>query len=222
MKIDIYVINLSKRPDRLEHFNKTFQNHFNIIRIEAIENKDGAYGCFLSHIKCIKLAKDLGLKNIIVMEDYCVPFDSIDIFYQKVHQIKNFLDNFDDFNIFLGCANKLKHSDIVYKFPNTNIVNSDSDSDPDSDLYLISHGKTTHFIIYNHKIYDFYLNSTYSVEKSIDKVWHGQFNAITILPFICSQINDYSDIENKLCSYSESFLRYQRKLLKSLNKKNLN
>lgn len=205
MKIDIYVINLSKRLDRLDHIYKTFGNHFNINRIEAIEHEDGAYGCFLSHIKCIKLAKELGLKNIIVMEDDCIPFDSIDIFYNKVVQIKQFLDNFDDFNIFLGCANKLKHSDIVLKVSNTNILNSD--------LYVISHGKTTHFMIYNYKTYDFYLNATYSIDRPIDRIWHGQFNAITILPFICSQINDYSDIEKKSCSYTKSFLRYQKKLL---------
>ena len=51
---------------------KTFGNDFNLIRVDAIKHTNGHIGCFLSHKKCLQIAKELGLKNIIVMEDDCI------------------------------------------------------------------------------------------------------------------------------------------------------
>lgn len=57
--IDIYVINLKKRNDRLNRVRKDFAN-YNLIIIEAIEdiNQEGWKGCFKSHQKVIQLAKE--------------------------------------------------------------------------------------------------------------------------------------------------------------------
>ncbi len=212
MKLDIYVINLNKRQDRMEKIYNRFQSHFNIIRVEAIENENGALGCFLSHQKCIRIAKELGLSNILVLEDDCEPLISIDLFEKQLVQIKNYLDSKDDWNIFLGCANKIRYSNILSKIPDSKLDGFN--------LYIVNFGKTAHLIWYNNKTYDYYLGLTYSENLPIDRVWHGVFNAIVIIPFITTQSDDYSDIENKSCSYTQSIKRYERKLLNELKLNN--
>lgn len=86
----IFVINLGKDIDRKEKMIKQFKNQ-NINNYEFIEGIDGNneiiakqysmiknntnivskghYGCLLSHIKCIELAKKRNYKGVIIMED---------------------------------------------------------------------------------------------------------------------------------------------------------
>jgi hypothetical protein len=66
--IKIYVINLEKRKDRLKDVSKMLKG-YNWERVEAIETKNGYYGCVLSHIKCLKKAIKEGLPEVIIMED---------------------------------------------------------------------------------------------------------------------------------------------------------
>lgn len=66
--IKIYVINLEKRTDRLKEVSQMLEG-YNWERVEAIETKNGYYGCVLSHIKCLKKAIGEGLSEIIIMED---------------------------------------------------------------------------------------------------------------------------------------------------------
>ena len=49
--IDIYVINLKNRTDRLKKFKENFDKHFNINVIEAVKNKEGWKGCLQSHLR---------------------------------------------------------------------------------------------------------------------------------------------------------------------------
>ena len=59
---DIYCINLEERKDRLTNIKKVFKD-FNIIRVDAIKRKRGHIVCFLSHQKCIKIAKEKKIKK---------------------------------------------------------------------------------------------------------------------------------------------------------------
>jgi glycosyl transferase family 25 len=67
----IFYINLKKRQDRrtqiedeLNNFNLSFE------RFEAIETPNfGIYGCGLSHLGVLKIAKERGYSNVLILED---------------------------------------------------------------------------------------------------------------------------------------------------------
>ena len=88
--IDLYVINLTKRKDRWDHIVKTFTDpQLNLIRVEAEIAQKPWIGCFLSHKKCLKIAKEKGLKNIMVIEDDCLPMNKNN-FVSRLIKIKNY------------------------------------------------------------------------------------------------------------------------------------
>ena len=69
-----FYINLAHRKDRKQQIENEFKriglNKNKIIRIEAIRNKfNGHIGAAKSHLKCIKIAKQMGLRNVIIFED---------------------------------------------------------------------------------------------------------------------------------------------------------
>lgn len=70
----IFYINLNHRVDRRNEIRNEFEwakiPVEKILRIEAIENKKkGALGCSASHIKSIETAINMGLKNVLILED---------------------------------------------------------------------------------------------------------------------------------------------------------
>ena len=74
-------INLDKRVDRLEHVTKQLEMMgINGERFKAVETKDGAIGCTMSHIKCLELAKARGYEQVFICED--------DIEFTNVHSGK--------------------------------------------------------------------------------------------------------------------------------------
>ena len=64
---------MNNRPDRKNQIESELYsmeiNHSAIRRFSAIELKDGALGCSLSHLKCIQQAKIENLPHIMVVED---------------------------------------------------------------------------------------------------------------------------------------------------------
>ena len=111
---NIFVINLLKDVERKQNIIKEFKKH-NITNFEFIEGfngndeninqqylkykknsniiSNGHYGCLLSHIKCIELAKKRNYEGIIIMEDDIILMDNF----------KNIIDNI-----------KLPKADIIY------------------------------------------------------------------------------------------------------------
>lgn len=177
--MDLYVIHLEERADRLEQI-KTVYSSYNIIIIDAVKHNIGSIGCFLSHQKCIRYAKESNMKYICVLEDDCVPTEnSADLL-----KMKDFLDN-NDWKIFIGGGTDIWKVVKKIQYPHYN-------------LFEVDKVKTTHMIIYHHSVYDFFLSiDPLTVNIPIDKIWHGHFNAIIPIPFIASQSNGFSDIENK-------------------------
>jgi GR25 family glycosyltransferase involved in LPS biosynthesis len=186
---DIYVINLEERTDRMEKIKEIFRD-FNIIRINAIKHENGVIGCFLSHLECIKIAKQNNLKNIFVIEDDCIPFYTEKDFINRLCKIKKILDELEDWDIFLGSTNTVFTRHVINKI----YVN-------DEHFLKVTRGKTAHMICYNEKVYDTYLNTVPYINSPIDKFWHDKFTAIIPIPYIASQDDGFSDILNKDISY---------------------
>jgi len=67
----VVYINLSKRKDRKEHMENILSifPKEKIVRFNAIENKNGAIGCSLSHIGVIEMAIKENWENCLVLED---------------------------------------------------------------------------------------------------------------------------------------------------------
>jgi hypothetical protein len=208
--IDLYVINLEKRKDRWEHILKTFSDpEINLIRVDAleIEKKRGWFGCFESHKKCIRIAKEKGLKNIMVIEDDCLPMDSnFTIFKSRLEKIKNYLDTHDDWNIYLGGTATFGSSDYdrVIK-----------DSNSDETFVEFTRAYMTHMIAYNSNCYDLYLD--YEIVKPVDEFWFGKIKALVSVPFLATQLEGYSDIVKRHKSDTMRIKEGNQKLIKYLN-----
>lgn len=196
--IDIYIINLKKRNDRLVKIKKEFSN-YNLNIIEAIENESGWIGCFESHKKCIKIAKEKQLEYIIVIEDDCIKKQNFD---KNLQIILDYL-NKNMWDIFLGGVTK------VWEYKNLITLNTDIN------LINILEGKTSHFVIYNSSSYDYFLNK--EVNMPIDKCWHNNLNAITSIPFIAIQNSSYSDIEKKDVDYNSRFESVEKHFINKIN-----
>ena len=207
--IDIYVINLKERNDRWEHIENTFGKIFNIIRVDAVKNDDGVKGCFMSHKKCIKIAKEKNLKNIIVLEDDCtISNEYRKNFFEKFKEIYDFLENYSEWDIFLGGTTNLKYENILKKIVFNNNKNT---------LLEINRGNTTHFIVYNNTCYDFFLNQEMNIQ--IDCVWHNKLRGLTVYPLIANQLNkDKSDIINQVVNYSFKFRKTNKILMEYITK----
>ncbi len=212
--IDVYVINLNKRTDRWENIQKNFSDpYFNLIRVEAVEHKKGWVGCFMSHKKCLEIAKEKNLPYIFVIEDDCIPFEPSN-FIVRLKKIVNYLETHDDWNIMIGSTASTKPSfyDKIIPF--------------DENDYFVEFNSAfmTHMVFYNKNIYDFFLNE--EITSPIDQFWHRKIKALIPVPFIAKQYPNFSDIIKKNKSdelrtqQTNSLLRiYIHSELKKLQKK---
>jgi glycosyl transferase, family 25 len=74
----VFVINLPERKDRLRAAQAEFDRvgWYNVVVYPAVRFRDAAgflspawRGCFHSHLSCLRIANDAGLKNVLVLED---------------------------------------------------------------------------------------------------------------------------------------------------------
>jgi glycosyl transferase family 25 len=94
----IIYINLSHRTDRREQIENEL-NNFNLDyeRFEAISTPDyGIYGCGLSHLSVLKLAKERKYKNILIFEDDFEFLVTKDVFE---YNLKTFFESNIDYNV---------------------------------------------------------------------------------------------------------------------------
>jgi len=102
--MNAFVINLKSRPDRWGKIQKRFANSdMKLTRIDAI--KSGAHGCFLSFIKALKLAKRLGLPEVLILEDDCLPVAGWKSKWRRIHTWLS--SNPDKWDLYSGGAHKI-------------------------------------------------------------------------------------------------------------------
>jgi glycosyl transferase family 25 len=195
----IFCINLDRRPDRWENVQKEFEKIGveNYERFSAIDGNDikfnnhlltGELGCLLSHLEITKKARELGLKNYLVIEDdieFIRGFNKLfDSFYSQVPQDWNM--------IYLGgntvVDRPLKITDNVYKIHNT---------------------YTTHAIVVKDTMYDVIIETLPKMKKQVD-VYYADFQKsfncyCSMNPKLIWQVDGKSDIQNVEVKYP--FLR---------------
>jgi GR25 family glycosyltransferase involved in LPS biosynthesis len=198
-----FCINLNSRTDRWEEVKKKFAKHsFNVERVPAIDGtkmnldfppeiKEGAVGCSLSQLFCIKYAKQLKLNNFLLLEDDIEFDDNVnELFNQYIAEVPSDWDM-----LYLGGQhfhgmNLQQISEHVYKCE-----------------YTLS----THSVALNSTVFDRFTDKLIDITKPCDVHYaesHSEINAYVIIPHLTWQGNSYSDIEKVKVDYT--FLKNHR------------
>ncbi len=192
---EIYCINLDHRTDRWEHAQREFESVGVLDRVQrfsALSNKDGRLGLIKSVLVLIKMAKEKGLKNILIFEDD-VHFinDTVPTLEKALSQI----GTLDWWLLYLG-ANTHEPLQLITK------------SKPN--ILILKKGFATHSLCYNKKTYDFFIRKYETLEKVefediLDVFMANYFQrknlCLVTNPIIATQYDSYSDIEKHNVQY---------------------
>jgi len=206
--MDAYVINLDKRSDRWEQFQRDWNSITDIkpIRFSAIQHRNGGVGCTRSHLALVQYAKDNNMPCILVLEDDAVPTEQFKTLWKKC--IK-YLDEHPGWEVFNGGAN------VVYKRYIKRLTNT---------FYKTDTALGTHFIIYHQSCYDKVL-SWESLPQNLDdrpvideflSYPHLSLTFYGVCPYISIQHPGYSDIEKKERDREPIYERMQSLITKIL------
>lgn len=188
----IYCINLDNRVDRWKKSNIFFtENMINVERFSAIKNSNGALGCALSHTEIIKIAKQQNFKNVLIFED---DFNFINYDYKIIKDSFNELP--EDWDIFYLGFN-----------PTEKLINYSQN------LYKINGAWCLHAYAVNYKFYDYILNNFVLPIDMLHKNAQKKYNFYGIKNVICTQRNEYSDIQNSFCNNQDVILESFRAYL---------
>ena len=204
----VVYINLEHRTDRKEQVEQELKNigfYESAQRFDAIKAKDGRIGCTLSHLKCLENAKEQNLPHIMIIED--------DIQFLKPQVFKNNLNDFlssgTKWDVILVGGNNVPPYQVVHKYG-----------------VKVTHCQTTTGYIINQSYYDTLIenirlglkmlmrNPEHHCQYAIDKFWiHLQRKDtwILITPLTVTQRESFSDIENRVTSYTSAMIDIDKK-----------
>jgi len=207
-------INLDKRVDRLEHVTKQLEMMgINGERFKAVETKDGAIGCTMSHIKCLELAKARGYEQVFICEDD-IEFTNKEVFLKSLDKFYTEGPVWDV--CILGGNNGPPYS--VYSDYCVRVFNCQT---------------TTGYIVKKH-YYDVLIdNFRESVKNLIREPENKKMYALDvywkrlqqqnlwyfIVPITITQVESYSDIENRVTDYRWLMMDLEKKWLLQQMKK---
>jgi len=192
--MEIFYINLNHRIDRNKHVIQQIESiGCTGIRIEAVECKQGAIGCGMSHIRCLELAKENNLPFVCIVEDD-ITFTNPDLFRE---QLDSFLSSSIDWDVLLLGTNM------------------GPPFDKEKGCLRVFNAQTTTGYIVKHHYYDTLLNSfkrsvgylltDYNVKMfAIDILWkqlQQRDRWYVLYPLTVIQKEDYSDIEKRHVNY---------------------
>lgn len=200
-KIDKFVyINLDKRTDRNEHIRKELKR-FNIpdekiIRVSAIENIKGAYGCALSHLKVMEMYRDSPDKLWCILEDDHYFTQSLE---NTNKLIEEFLNN-ELYDVLEGCYCNVKGSDIIgtsFRRITQSCMMS----------FYIPKKNVCEALIASNKQSARTLHPKYGKKSGVpcDMMWNHLMKVfVFVAPYkpYGSQLLNHSDIRNKVMDYS--------------------
>jgi GR25 family glycosyltransferase involved in LPS biosynthesis len=198
-------INLEHRKDRNESVLKELSKIQIYVpeRFNAIEMKNGAIGCSLSHIKCIEIAIQRNYEYIMICED------DIEILNPSlfVENINKFLNSQIEWDVVLIAGNNM----IPYNFVT------------DYCIKIYNCLTTTGYIVKNKYFSTLLNNYKEGVTKlmkdqtnesyKIDKYWkllQNKDNWYMIIPPTIVQKEDYSDIEKKVTNFRNYMLDFNK------------
>ena len=210
----MYYINLDKRVDRRSHFeNQMKLLNWHATRFPAIENKNGALGCSLSHLQLLEHAKCMNYEHILIMEDD-IMFLNPTIFLQ---QLEAFLCSDIDFDVLLIAGNNTG--------PYTPVNNNTNNTNTNTNICVkVTHCQTTTGYLVKNAYFDTLIENiregisgmtqTRNLSKyAIDQHW-GKLQEkdkwFLLTPLTVTQKPDYSDIEKRPVNYNKPMLSLEK------------
>lgn len=174
----IFYINLEHRTDRKQlcedFFNK---NNIKAERFEAEKNSNPTVGCAFSHYKLFLKAKELNLKNVLILEDDFY-FPNFDIAYIQ-DAYSQLPADWDIFYLGYNPTEKLQ------PFSNN--------------LFKVNGAWCLHAYCVNSRFYDVFLNN-FRINVPVDvvvKELQKKYKMYGLRENYCLQRNNYSDIDKK-------------------------
>jgi len=190
----IYLINLDRRPERLENAIEQFEKFGigNVLRFPAIDGNTldkhptlnaGQLGCTVSHLLILHNAKDNHYNRILILEDDIVLSDDFnEILDRSIDELP------DDWCMFYLGGNHFKQV-----LPQSN------------NLVRMKGTLTTHAIAINSRLFDTAIAKISPLMQVIDvyyMVMHEQYPCYCTSPKIVFQAEGYSDLENRMVNYT--------------------
>jgi len=184
----ILVINLEHRTDKWEQIQKDFQDWpVKLERVSGIKHDNGWKGCYLSHLKCVKIAKERNYPWVLYLEDDCMLMPDAK---QRFTKLLPFLWNArQHWDFFMGGLNCLT---------GCGLVNAE-------EILYIAKGFGAHFCLIHSNTYDRVLDiMDIEPEEQCDTLYRKTMRLWITVPFIAKQYAGHSDISNMhKNSYSE-------------------
>lgn len=202
---EMYCINLDDRTDRWEHAQKEFERAGILDRVKrfsAIRESDGRVGIIKSNLAIVKLAKEKGLKNVLVFEDDVtfIVQNPQEILTKSIEQVGKL-----EWSLFYLGANT--HEKLIKIKPN---------------LILLKNAFAVHSMAYSHKVYDSFikkyegLNKISTMEDILDvylaRVYQHKYVCLMVNPMMTTQMNSYSDIEKRVVNYDFIEERFKKNI----------
>jgi hypothetical protein len=188
----ILVINLDSRTDKWEQIQKDFQDwSVKLERISAIKHTIGWKGCYLSHLKCVKIAKERKYPWVLYLEDDCMLTPEAK---QRFAKLLPFLwGTRKHWDFFMGGLTGVTGCALINQEQN---------------LY-IARGFGAHFCLIHNNTYDRILDIMEPDEpdepdEPCDSLYRKAMRLWITVPFIAKQYAGHSDIsDTHKDSYSE-------------------
>lgn len=195
---DAECINLAHREDKWQLCEAEFDKHgLTVWMYPAVNGNDveyfgdlkkGVIGCALSHRNIIRDAKEMGLDNVLILEDD-VEFDP-ELNEKFTNWITEVPENWD----------------MLYLGGNHNTKRHDNKISPH--VLKLSKTQATHAYAVRHTVYDLILDRLNNIDKDVDVIYmdiQKQCNAYCFTPRLAWQRAGVSDIWNQHVDYN--FLR---------------
>lgn len=197
----VYLINLDRRPDRLENFQQEVEKYDlgDYEKISAVDGQSldiskyntnlnpGEIGVILSNLQIINNAKSNNYKKILIIEDDCY-------FTEEVKNIEEYFMLLpDDWEMLYMGGNHNTHMGI----PPPIKVNQK--------IQKLHSSFSAHLVGIKSDMYDFIEKSLKNLKEPLDVSYarlQKSFNAYSFFPAIAKQKSDYSDIQNKKVDYN--------------------
>jgi len=200
-----YCINLDRRPDRWEKSKKEFEKHgLDVERFSAKNGKEinlshpynSELGGAISHNNVIKMAKELDLENILILEDDVEFVDDINVKFQSIStQIPSDWDMIYFGGNHQGGLHKV--NDHFHRMGRSYAIQCYAVNSKSFDIV------TNYMDIKIKKV----LDGSYKPNPSVAADWfisdlHPNLNCYVIIPHLCWQKEDFSDIQGRVVNYN--------------------
>jgi GR25 family glycosyltransferase involved in LPS biosynthesis len=193
-----FIINLKRRPDRLESIKKQMDYVGWEFEVFDAVDTNSYMGCALSHLGILRIAKERGYKKVMIIEDDCffMPYAK-----ELIDDLNNVLPTLEYF--YFNLSPTLNRHINLSEISNYIL---DMKNLPEKQNPIFREIYATNMVIYDSLIYD----EVFKIEKT--KVGNGDFYyAIDVFIFdniinkypsycphipLCCQGNDHSDVGN--------------------------